>query len=134
MFCVLAEKDIRLISSIERDIIIKSDPERIKQLIMILFDNAVKYTDKNGQIEIFLTKSKRLVEFSIKNTGKGIAKQDLPRIFDRFYRADPSRTHQTGSYGLGLSIAKAIIERLGGEIRATSVENEYTTFTFTLGL
>ncbi|OXT07385.1 two-component sensor histidine kinase [Thermoanaerobacterium thermosaccharolyticum] len=132
MEAVAAEKDIKLIRSIEPDIIVKSDPERIKQVISILFDNAVKYTDKKGQIEISLTKSKRHVTFSIKNSGKGIAKQDLPKIFDRFYRADSSRTHDTGSYGLGLSIAKTIIERLGGEIYAESVENEYTTFTFTL--
>ncbi|AST58426.1 histidine kinase [Thermoanaerobacterium thermosaccharolyticum] len=132
MEAVAAEKDIKLIRSIEPDIIVKSDSERIKQVITILFDNAVKYTDKKGQIEISLTKSKRHVTFSIKNSGKGIAKQDLPKIFDRFYRADSSRTHDTGSYGLGLSIAKTIIERLGGEIYAESVENEYTTFTFTL--
>lgn len=132
MEAVVAEKDIMLIPSIEPDIIVKSDPERIKQVITILFDNAVKYTDKKGQIDISLIKSKRHVIFSVKNSGKGIAKQDLPKIFDRFYRVDPSRTQETGSYGLGLSIAKTAIERLGGEIYAASVENEYTTFTFTL--
>ena len=98
------------------------------------FDNAIKYSKENGQIDISLIKSKRQVIYSIKNSGKGIAKQDLPKVFDRFYRADPSRTHENGGYGLGLSIAKAIIDGLGGETHATSVENEYTTFTFTLGL
>ena len=134
MEAVMAEKDIELIRSIKPDIIVKSDPERVKQVITILLDNAVKYTEKKGQIDISLTESKRHVAFSIKNSGKGIAKQDLPKIFDRFYRVDPSRTHEAGSYGLGLSIAKTIIERLGGEIYAESVENEYTTFTFTLEL
>lgn len=134
MEAVVAEKDIKLSRSIEDDIIVKSDPERIKQVITILFDNAIKYTDKKGQIEISLIKSRRQVVFTIKNSGKGIAKQDLPKIFDRFYRVDPSRTHEPGSYGLGLSIAKTIIERLGGEIYAESVDNEYTTFIFTLGL
>jgi signal transduction histidine kinase len=57
-----------------------------------------------------------------------------PKVFDRFYRADPSRTQEIGGYGLGLSIAKSIIDRLGGEIHVTNVENECTTFTFTLGL
>lgn len=132
MEAVVAEKDIKLIHSIEPDIIVKSDPERIKQVITILFDNAVKYTDKEGWIEISLIKSKRHAAFSIKNSGKGIAKQDLPKIFDRFYRVDSARTQETGSYGLGLSIAKTIIERLGGEICASSVENEYTTFTIAL--
>lgn len=134
MEAVVAEKGIRLTCSIRPEIIVKSDPERIKQAITILFDNAVKYTDKNGQIDISLNKLKRHVAFSIKNSGKGISKQDLPKIFDRFYRVDPSRTQETGSYGLGLSIAKTIIERLGGEIYGESVENEYTTFTITLGL
>jgi signal transduction histidine kinase len=58
----------------------------------------------------------------------------LPKIFDRFYRVDPSRTQETSGYGLGLSIAKTIMDRLGGEIYATSVENKYTTFTFILEL
>lgn len=134
MEAVMTEKDIELISSIEPDVIVKSDPERISQVVTILFDNAVKYTDRNGQINIYLIKSKRHVAFSIKNSGKGIAKQDLPKIFDRFYRVDPSRNQETVSFGLGLSIAKTIIERLGGEISAESVENEHTTFTFAIGL
>ena len=131
---VMAKKGIKLTRSIEPDIIVKSDQERIKQVVTILLDNAVKYTDENGQIDISLIKSKRHVTFSIKNSGRGIAKQDLPKIFDRFYRVDPSRTQETGGYGLGLSIAKTIIDRLGGEIYAASIENEYTTFTFTLEL
>lgn len=134
MEAVVIEKGIKLTQSIETDIIVKGDAEKIKQVVTILFDNAIKYSDENGQIDISLIKSKRRVIFSIKNSGKGIAEQDLPKVFDRFFRADPSRTHESGSYGLGLSIAKAIIDRLGGEIHVTSMENECTTFTFTLGL
>ncbi len=130
----MMEKNIQLSRSIEPDIIVKSDLEKIKQVVMILFDNAVKYTNENGQIDITLIKSKRQAIYSIKNSGKGIAKQDLPKVFDRFYRADPSRTHESGSFGLGLSIAKTIIDKLGGEIRVTSVENKSTTFSFTLSL
>lgn len=58
----------------------------------------------------------------------------MPKIFDRFYRVDPSRTQEIGGYGLGLSVAKTIMNRLGGKIYAESVENEYATFTFTLEL
>ncbi|NLU53306.1 MAG: cell wall metabolism sensor histidine kinase WalK [Clostridiaceae bacterium] len=134
MEAVMAEKEIKLIRSIEPDIVVASDPERIKQVVTILFDNAVKYTNQKGQIDLSLAKSKRHVVFSIKNTGKGIPKEDLPRIFDRFYRVDPARSQETGSYGLGLSIAKAIIDKLDGEIHAESVENEYAIFTFTLPL
>ncbi|KLU62963.1 alkaline phosphatase synthesis sensor protein PhoR [Peptococcaceae bacterium CEB3] len=134
MEALMIEKGIKLSQSIEPDIIIKSDSERVKRVVTILFENAVKYTNEKGQIAISLIKSKHQVIYSIKNSGKGIAKEDLPKVFDRFYRADPSRTHDRGSYGLGLSIAKTIINNLGGEINVSSVENEYTTFTFTLGL
>ncbi|MFZ5968030.1 MAG: sensor histidine kinase [Bacillota bacterium] len=131
---VVIEKGIKLSQSIEPDIIVKGDAERVRQVVTILFDNAIKYTNENGQIDISLKKSKRHVIYSIKNSGKGIPKQDLPKVFDRFYRADPSRAQEISGYGLGLSIAKTIIDRLCGEIHVTSVENEWTTFTFTLGL
>jgi len=134
MKSVVIEKGIKLSHSIEPDIIVKGDSERVKQVVTILLDNAVKYSNENGLIDISLIKSKRQVIYSIKNSGKGIVKQDLPKVFDRFYRTDPSRTQESGGYGLGLSIAKTIIDRLGGEIHVTSVENECTTFTFTLGL
>ncbi|MFK7696297.1 sensor histidine kinase [Paenibacillus sp. HJGM_3] len=128
------EKRINLSHSVVPDVIVKGDSERVKQVVTILFDNAIKYTNDNGQIEISLRKSKRHVKYHITNSGKGIAKQDLPKVFDRFYRADPSRTHEIVGYGLGLSIAKTIADRLGGEIHVTSVENDCTTFTFTLGV
>ncbi|KIL38635.1 histidine kinase [Gordoniibacillus kamchatkensis] len=128
------EKGIKLTYSIEPDLLIKSDPEKVQQVTAILLDNAIKYANERGQIHISLLKSKRHAVCSIKNSGKGIPKQDLPKVFDRFYRADPSRTHENGSYGLGLAIAKTIMDGLGGEIQATSAENEWTTFTFTLGL
>lgn len=132
MESVLIEKSIKLSFSIEPDIIVKSDAERVKQVIMILFDNAIKYSNENSQIDIALRKSKRQAIFSIKNRGIGIAKQDLQKVFDRFYRADTSRMHEGGSYGLGLSIAKTIIDMLGGEIHVKSEENESTIFTLTL--
>lgn len=134
MESIVLEKGIRLSHRIEPDIIVESDSERIKQVVTILFDNAIKYTNENGQIDISLIKSKRQVVYSITNSGKGIAKEDLLKVFDRFYRSDPSRAQETGGYGLGLSIAKTIINRLGGDIQATSTENEFTTFTFTLRL
>lgn len=133
MEAVIVEKGIKLSHSIEADINIKSDLERIKQVATILLDNAIKYTNKNGLIDVSLVKSKRQIICSITNSGKGIPKQDLPKVFDRFYRADPSRTHE-GGYGLGLSIAKTIIDSLGGQIYVKSVEGEFTTFTFTLTL
>ncbi|WP_248929250.1 sensor histidine kinase [Paenibacillus hamazuiensis] len=133
MEAAVNDKGIRLSHSIEPDIIVKSDMERVQQVVTILLDNAIKYTNEHGQIDISLTHSKRHIAFSISNTGKGIPKADVPKVFDRFYRVDPSRTHETGGYGLGLSIAKAIVDRLGGEIHVESEEDGWTTFAFTLG-
>lgn len=133
METIIFEKDLNLSYKIQPEIIIKNDEDQIKQVIMILLDNAIKYTNQKGYIEIFLRKSKHEVIFSISNTGNGIRNQDLPKIFDRFYRTDPSRNSQNGGYGLGLSLAKAIIDRSNGKIWATSGENK-TTLTFTLNL
>lgn len=132
MEAAIMEKGIELSVSIEADITVKSDPEGVKQVVTILLDNAIKYTDTSGQIDIVLAQSKRQAVFSIHNSCKGIPEQELPKIFDRFYRADLSRTHESGSYGLGLSIAKALIDRMGGDIQVQSVEGELTTFTFRL--
>lgn len=134
MEAAAADKQIRLVRSIEPDIFIHGNPDDVRQLAAILFDNAIKYTNAEGWINLSLTKAKRHVVFSISNSGPGIAKDDLPRVFDRFFRADRSRTYRDGSYGLGLSIAKSIVDRLGGRIRADSVENGVTTFSITLPL
>lgn len=134
MEAAAVKKGIKLSLAIEPDIMIKGSPESIKQVVEILFDNAVKYVNNNGEIDISLIRSKRHVSFSITNSGEGIAYQDLPKVFDRFYRTDPSRASENNGYGLGLSIAKSIIESAGGRISVSSVEKEYTTFSFTIGL
>ncbi|QOS99298.1 HAMP domain-containing histidine kinase [Brevibacterium sp. JNUCC-42] len=132
MEAVAFEKDVTIIQHIEPDVMIKSDMDKIKQVITILLDNAIKYTEQNGRIEISLKKEKKRIVFSIKNSCEGLSKQDLPKLFDRFYRKDTARTHENGNYGLGLSIAKTIIERLGGRIYAESIESKSVTFTFML--
>jgi signal transduction histidine kinase len=96
-----------------------------------LIDNAHKYTNSSGSVIITLRKEKRNAVFRISNSGSGISKADLPRIFDRFYRPDSSRSSDTGGTGLGLAIAKSIIEQAGGKITAES-EAGLTTFTITL--
>ncbi len=132
MEAAAAEKGLSVWKQIGTDIVINSDQEMISQAFTILLENAIKYSDINGTITVSLTKSGHSVICSVKNSGKGIAKEDLPRIFDRFYRADKSRSEDSGSYGLGLSIAKAIINRIGGDIIADSIQNEWTVFQFTL--
>ena len=126
MEAVLFEKGIKLKQTIEPEIIVKGDEEKIKQAILILLDNAAKYTNKDGAVDITLRKTKNLAEFAVQNTSEAIAIDKLSRIFDRFYRSDPSRSKETEGYGLGLPIAKTIIERSGGEIYATNTDGKTT--------
>jgi signal transduction histidine kinase len=127
-----ARKGIRLSLSIEPNIFINSDSERISQVLMILFDNAVKYTNDNGWIEVSLKRVKRNAVCSVSNSGEAIPQKDLLKIFDRFYKIDSSRNNNKNSFGLGLPIAKTIIEKLGGKISVSSDENGITAFIFTI--
>ncbi|HHV13191.1 MAG TPA: HAMP domain-containing histidine kinase [Clostridiales bacterium] len=129
---IIREKEIAFTRMIEPDILIASDADLVEQVFTILLDNALKYTDKAGAVEVVLRRSKNQVVCTIKNSGKGIAQQDMDKVFDRFYRGDPSRSGDGNGFGLGLSIAKSAISRLGGEIFAESVENEWTAFTFSI--
>lgn len=126
----LKDKEINLQTTIEPNIIVNSDAEMIKQLFSILYDNAIKYVDEKGNICVTVKKVKHGVICTVKNSGDGIDKIDLDKIFDRFYRGDTVRSSESGSYGLGLPIAKTIMERLGGEIHVSSTESEGTVFTF----
>ncbi|SDZ08231.1 Signal transduction histidine kinase [Evansella caseinilytica] len=131
MEAVVFEKGIRLTQTIERGVIVKGDGEKIKQAVLILLDNAVKYTDNGGTVAIRLKTAKSHAVFSVENSGEPIPEDKLPKIFDRFYRSDPSRSQETGGFGLGLAIAKTIIERSGGSIHAKTTNNS-TIFTFEL--
>jgi len=126
------EKEIHITHSIEPEIMLNSNPDKIKQLVMILLENAHKYTNEKGKIDITLEKDKKTIIFRVRNTGKGITAEDLPKIFNRFYRGDRSRHIEKNSFGLGLSIAKSITSELGGEIQASSEENNWTKFTVML--
>jgi signal transduction histidine kinase len=104
--------------------------EMVGQVFAILYDNAVKYAEEGGSIVVSVSRTKKQVICSVKNTGRGISPKDLPHIFDRFYRADPSRTGEDSGYGLGLPIARNLVHHMGGTITAKSVENEWTEFIF----
>ena len=91
-------------------------------------DNAIKYTNKNGKIDVELNHDKNKIKLKVRNTGEGIKKEDLDKIFERFYRVDTSRARETGGYGLGLSIAKSIVESHNGKIYAESNIGKDTTF------
>jgi signal transduction histidine kinase len=133
MEAMAKEKGLSLGQSMDPNLNLYSDLETVKKVFAILLDNAIKYSDPNSTINVVLKASKHRVLCSVQNWGKPIAKEDLPKIFDRFYRSDSSRTEESGGYGLGLAIAKMSIERLDGNISVESKPDGLTTFTFALG-
>ena len=115
--------------NIEPDVKCRYDSDNMKQVILNLFQNAVQHTDPdNGHIEISLKKEKQGALLAIKDNGPGISNSHIPRIFDRFYRSDPSRTRQYGGAGLGLAISKSIVDVHGGNISVVSQEGEGCIF------
>ncbi|MCM8900292.1 HAMP domain-containing protein [Caldicoprobacter algeriensis] len=112
--------------------IVFADKDKITQVIINLLSNAVKYTPEGGRVEVRVEDSGDVINIIVKDTGEGISPEDLPYIFERFYRADKSRNRLTGGAGIGLTIAKAIIEAHKGTIRANSRINEGTEFIVSL--
>jgi len=126
------EKGVEIISSIQPNISIHSDEEKIVQIATILIDNAIKYSEPNGSVKISLASANHHICLSVTNNGKGIKATELPNIFDRFYQTEPSRSSKNDGFGLGLSIARALTEKVGGKLLVTSGENGITTFDFAL--
>ena len=122
------EKNIKLNYNLQENIYLKSNNSEIKQLITILLDNAIKHS--KGIINIELYKEKESIILKVENTGKAIPKEDEEKIFERFYRVDKSRNRNDNRYGLGLAIAKSIVERHKGTIKAYSKDG-VTTFKVT---
>ncbi len=111
------------------------DEDRVEQVVLNLLHNAIKFTPKGGQIRVraseALDESSAILSISVQDTGVGIPEEDLPRIFERFYKVDKARKRGEGT-GLGLAIAKHIVQAHGGRIWAESTEGKGSTFTFTL--
>jgi two-component system sensor histidine kinase CiaH len=108
------------------------DEKSLKELLVLLLDNAIKYTDNKSPINIIVGKEDSTIQVVVKDGGIGIKKEDIPHIFDRFYRVDRSRTKLTvGGYGLGLAIAKRIVTLHNGSIRAESEVGKGSTFIVT---
>lgn len=119
-------------NEIADDIEVCLDYAKVKQTLRIFLDNAIKYTPEGGHIKLKLVKELGNVVISVIDTGIGVSKQDLPFLFDRFYRSDESRTRETGGHGLGLSIAKAMVIGQNGRLRVKSKENEGSEFIIVL--
>jgi two-component system sensor histidine kinase CiaH len=129
---VAFESKVTLNNEIESDIILEGSEAQLKQLITILLDNACKYAGINGTVSVFLKKSAGHAVLTISNTGEPISPAEQTHIFERFYRTDQSRVRKEGGYGLGLSIAKTIIDQHKGKISVVSSEENGTVFTMTL--
>jgi two-component system OmpR family sensor kinase len=111
---------------------VRGDADRLKQLVLIMLDNALKYTPPGEQVTVGLQCCQASAEIRICDTGVGISGADLPHVFERFYRADPARSRDPGGTGLGLPIARWIVEQHGGTIELQSQLGQGTTVTVRL--
>jgi len=111
---------------------VHADGQRIAQVLTNLLGNALRYTPEGGRVDLRLRTEQRAILIGVSDTGPGIAADDLPHVFDRFYRADKSRSREGGGSGLGLAIARSIVETHGGRIWAESEIGRGTTIAFTL--
>ncbi len=124
------EKSINLVIDCPLGLSMTADPDRLRQVLCNLMDNSVKYSPDESKILIQAEAKKNIVEICIKDQGIGIAPKDVPRIFERLYRSDHSRT--TKGSGLGLALVKAVVQAHQGNIRVDSTPGEGTVFTLTL--
>jgi two-component system sensor histidine kinase SenX3 len=132
---ILADsKNMRLVADLDDSILIEVSYEQIATAITNLFENAINYSDPGGQVGISLKRVENFAEIVVTDSGVGIALEDQARIFERFYRVDPSRSRETGGTGLGLAIVKHIALNHGGEITVFSKPGLGSTFTLTLPL
>lgn len=131
---VAFENGVEIESEIESGVTVLGSSERLQRMIGTLVDNACKYAGAGGNVSVELTKSRTSAYLNVSNNGAPISPEDLPHIFDRFYRADKARTSGTGGYGLGLAIAREIANEHNGDITASSSEAEGTSFKVKLPL
>lgn len=127
-----SEKGITIKTEIQPEIEYLGDEGRIKQLIAILIDNAIKYTPSGGTVSLKLNSYGDVIKILVVDTGQGIPKEYLPKIFERFYRVEKSRSRDFGGSGLGLSIAECIVKEHNGDISVVSSVGEGSTFNVTL--
>jgi len=112
-----------------------ADEDRVVQVLGNLLSNALRYTPKGGRVELFAERQESQIVFRVRDTGIGVAPENLPHLFERFYRTDRARTRAAGGYGVGLTIARALVEAMGGRIWAESPGPGHgSTFSFTLPL
>ncbi len=116
----------------EEPIFVTGDAHRLKQVFLNLANNALTYTPEKGTVGISVHVKETVVDIKVSDTGIGIQKEEIPRIFERFYRVDKDRSRNSGGTGLGLAIVKHLIEAHEGKIEVTSEPGQGTVFTVTL--
>ena len=132
---LFSTRDLRLRFSDEtagHDAMVPADPDMVTQAVINLLSNAMRYTPEGGWVVVSVGGDRRYVTVSVKDTGIGIAKEDLSRVFGRFWRADASRAREAGGLGVGLAVTKMIVERHHGFIAVESELGHGTTFTIHL--
>ena len=129
---VFDKAGIELSGSLENNCMCEIDRNNFRHVIDNLLSNALRYTDKGGKVSVSLSRKADNVIISVSDTGIGISERDLPNVFERFYRADESRTRVTGGSGVGLAIVKASVEAHGGTITVESEKGKGSCFTITL--
>jgi two-component system phosphate regulon sensor histidine kinase PhoR len=130
---IAGKNDISLVEEPgDEDAIVWCDSEAVSQVLSNLLDNAIKYTPAGGQITVGAHPAGKTIEFFVRDTGIGIPEEDLPRLFERFYRVDKARSRELGGTGLGLSIVKHLVAAHTGTMRVESTIGQGSTFFFTL--
>jgi signal transduction histidine kinase len=125
-------QEVSLTTQLPADLpIVQADPDRVAQVLRNLLVNALSHTPPGGSITVSAALAEDAVEIAVADTGEGIAGEDLPHVFERFWRSDPARA-RTGGSGLGLSVAQSLVEAQGGRIWAESTLGQGSTFRFTL--
>ena len=127
-----ADPDISFSTSIPDSILVQADRTRLEQILHNLIDNAVKFNQPDGSVTISAAEDDGWVTISIEDTGTGISASDLPRVFERLYRGDKSRSRKTEGTGLGLAIVKHLVHAHGGELSVVSELGHGSRFTFTV--
>ena len=133
MSALAAARNLRLVGSVEEPVApIVMDLKRVQRVLYNLVQNSIRHTPPDGTINIMARDTGAEVQIEVADTGTGISDQDMGRLFEPFHRTDPSRSRTSGGAGLGLTIAKGIVEAHGGRIWAASVLGQGSTFRFTL--
>ena len=125
---------LQIETDFSNETLISIDEDRIEQVLTNLIDNAIRHTPADGSVTVSMTNEQNFAKIQVRDTGQGIPQDDLPYVFERFYKADKARTRSKGGTGLGLAITKNIVEAHNGKIIVDSVEQQGTIFTFHLPL